>query len=337
MRGMVAVTGATGHVGSALLRSLVERGYSVRAMIHRRTSDLSGLPVQTIEASVSDLDSLRRAFADSEIVFHAAALISITKGNRTEVMATNVEGTRNVISACRAAGVRRLVHFSSIEALSPRPLEETLDENRRLEDGRTGSPYALSKARAELEVREAVADGMDAVIVNPTAVVGPFDHLPSLMGRAVIAFATGGIPMLVDGGYDWVDVRDVAAGAVAAAERAPRGSRYLLGGHWASLREIARLVCDAAGSRAPRLTCPYAIARLGAPLSAAFSLLFGRQPLFTGASLAALRGNRFISHERAQRELGYRPRGLEETIRDTVGWLAEKGFLVPPAAVPREA
>jgi dihydroflavonol-4-reductase len=333
----VTLTGSTGHVGTALATRLCERGYSVRAIIHTRTTGLESLPVQEVHASLSDAESLRRAFAGSEIVFHAAARISITHRDAAEVTKTNVAGTRNVIDSCRAAGVRRLVHFSSIEAFSPRPLDSTLDEGRSLEDGRTGSPYALSKALAETEVRKAIAEGMDAVILNPTAVVGPLDNRPSLMGRAIIAFATGAIPMLIDGGYDWVDVRDVAEAAVNAAEGAPRGSRYLLGGRWASMGEIARMICDAAGRRAPRLTCPYVVARISAPVSTLFSLLLSKEPLFTGYSLAALRGNRLISHQRAERELGYRPRDLEETIRDTWRWFTEKGLVRLPAALPREA
>jgi len=298
----------------------------MQAVVHRQTTGLDDLPVRKVNASVTDTESLRRAFAGAEIVFHAAARISITRRDIAEVNRTNVEGTRNVIEACRRAGVRRLVHFSSIEAYSPRPLDSTLDEGRALEDGSTGSPYAVSKAQAETEVRKAIAEGMDAVIVNPTAVVGPFDTRPSLMGRAVIAFGTGAIPMLIDGGYDWVDVRDVAEGALSAAERAPRGARYLLGGRWASMAEMARLVCGAAGRRAPSLTCPLFLARLGAPLSTAFSALLGKEPLFTGYSLGALRGNRSISPARAEKDLGYKPRDLEVTIRDTWRWFVETGF-----------
>jgi dihydroflavonol-4-reductase len=178
---------------------------------------------------------------------------------------------------------------------------------------------------------------MDAVILNPTAVVGPHDYRPSLMGRALIAFATGRIPMLIDGGYDWVDVRDVAEGALAAAERAPRGSRYLLGGRWASMAEIARLACEAAGRRPPRLTCPLFLAEVSAPVSTFFSVLLGKEPLFTRYSLAALRGNRAISHEKAARDLGYQPRDLGDTIRDTWRWFAERRPAEQPAVVPGEA
>lgn len=333
----VVVTGATGHVGMTLITALADRGHAVRAMVHSRTSGLSDLPVTCVEGDVTDFESLRRAFAGSGIVFHAAARISILRSDAAEVHRINVEGTRNVIAACRDAGVKRLVHFSSIEAFSPRPLDATLDEERAPEDGSTGSPYAVSKALSEAEVRRAAAEGMDAVILNPTAIVGPFDYRPSLMGRAVLAFATGGIPMLIDGGYDWVDVRDVAEAAILAADRAPRGARYLIGGRWASMAEVARLICEASGRRPPRLTCPIGLARMTAPLSTFFSLLLGKEPLFTGCSLAALGGNRDISHEKAARELGYRPRELSETIHDCMRWFTEKGFLELPAALPREA
>ena len=152
----VALTGSTGHVGTALATLLCERGYSVQAVVHRQTSGLEGLPVRKVSASVTDIESIRQAFDGAEIVFHAAARISITRRDMAEVHRTNVEGTRNVIEACRQAGVRRLVHFSSIEAYSPRPLDCTLDEDRALEDGSTGSPYAVSKAHAETEVRKAM-------------------------------------------------------------------------------------------------------------------------------------------------------------------------------------
>jgi dihydroflavonol-4-reductase len=333
----VTVTGASGHIGTALVTLLAERGFSVRAMVHATVGALSQLPVKRVEADITNQASLERAFAGSDIVYHAAARISIRRSDAAEVRRINVDGTRNVIAACRAAGVKRLIHFSSIEAFTPRPLDSTLDEDRAMEDGSTGSPYAVSKAEAEAEVRRAAAEGMDTVILNPTAVVGPHDYRPSLMGRALVAFATGGIPLLIDGGYDWVDVRDVAEAALAAAERAPRGSRYLLGGRWASMAEIARLACGTAGRRPPRLTCPLFLAEASAPLSTFFAVLLGKEPLFTRYSLAALRGNRSISHERAARGLGYRPRDLGDTIRDTLRWFSERHPAGQPAVAAGEA
>jgi dihydroflavonol-4-reductase len=268
------------------------------------------------------------------VVFHAAARISITRHDAAEVERVNVQGTRNVIAACMEAGVRRLVSFSSIEAIEPLPLDTPVDEDRPAADAATASPYAVSKARAEREVLAANSRRLETVVVNPTAIIGPLDYRPSLLGRALLAFARGRLPMLVDGGFDWVDVRDVAQAAVAAAERAPAGRRYIAGGRWASMAELARLVCAETGARPPRLMCPLVIARAWAPVSTAFSLLIGGEPLFTKDSLRVLTGNRSVSHERAARELAYRPRDLVDTIRDTIAWFRERGLLWQGATVP---
>jgi dihydroflavonol-4-reductase len=321
------ITGATGHVGATLARALIAHGHEVRAIVRSEGRGLAGLDIEKIGADVSDPESLRRAFLGSDVVFHAAARISISRSDTKEVVAANLDGTRNVIAACRRASVRRLVHFSSIEAIDPRPFHSPVDENRPFVDGRAGSPYAVSKALAEAEVRRAVSEGLDAVILNPTAIIGPHDFKPSLLGRALLAFARGSLPMLIDGGFDWVDVRDVAEAAVAAAECAPTGGRYIVGGRWASMAELARFACDAAGARIPRLVCPFGLARAWAPLSTAFCRLTGRAPLFTSYSLKVLLGNRCVSHARAQRDLGYGPRDLEQTVRETLIWFRENGYL----------
>lgn len=296
-------------------------------MIRRHGVGLDGLNVERRVGDIGKPETLVPAFEGSDVVFHTAARISITRADAGDVAEANVGGTRNVIAACRKAGVRRLVYFSSIEALEPRPLDIAVDEDRPFVNGRAGSPYAATKAQAETEVRRAMAEGLDAVILNPTAIIGPFDFKPSLLGRAILAWAEGRFPILIEGGFDWVDVRDVAEAAIAAAERAASGSRYIVGGRWASMAELAQLASDAAGSRAPRLMCPLWIARAGAPFSSAFCRLTGRTPLFTGYTLKVLQGNRNVSHERARRELGHAPRALRDTVRDTCMWFREQGLL----------
>lgn len=324
---IAAITGATGHVGVALSRLLLARGHRVRAMVRQAAGGLGGLDVEMVEGDVRSPESLTRAFRGTDVVFHAAARISITRIDMREVAETNVLGTRNVIAACRETGVPRLVHFSSIEALDPLPLDTPLDEDRPFVHSGKGSPYAVSKAQAEGEVRRAVAAGLDAVILNPTAIIGPWDYKPSLLGSALMAIARGRLPMLVDGGFDWVDVRDVAEAALAAAERAPAGRRYIVGGRWASMAELAGHVCSATGARPPGLTCPFWMARAWAPVSAALFRIAGKTPLFTGYSLSVLRGNRRVSHDRACRELDYSPRELKETIGDACAWFEANGYL----------
>jgi dihydroflavonol-4-reductase len=231
-----------------------------------------------------------------------------------------------VIAACRAANVHRLVHFSSIEALDPFPLDSLIDEERPLVNSHSRLPYASSKAEGERTVWSAVNEGLDAVVLRPTAMVGPFDYRPSLLGRAIIAIARGAIPALVHGGFDWVDVRDVAEAAVLAAEKAKSGARYILSGRWASLADLATFVGEAVGIRPPRLIVPRAAAKAWAPVSTAFCRATGRIPLFTRYTLETLQDDRIVSHAAAGRDLGYRPRDLRETIRDACGWFAENGF-----------
>jgi dihydroflavonol-4-reductase len=320
------ITGAAGHVGGALARALLAHGSKVRAMVRSDARAIEGLAVEKIEADVRDLGSLLRAFHGVEVVFHTAARISITAGGARQVVETNLEGTRNVIAACVKTGVRRLVHFSSIEAFHPEPLDSALDETRAFVDGGF-SPYAISKARAETDVRAAIKQGLDAVILNPTAIVGPYDFKPSMMGKAILSFARGSIPMMIDGGFDWVDVRDVAEAAISAARQAPAGGRYIVGGRWASMAELAGIISEATGSRVPRLNCPMSLAEAWAPVSTLFCALTGKAPLFTRYTLVALKGNRLVTHDRASRELSYCPRDLRATIRDACAWFQEQGLL----------
>ena len=329
-----AITGATGHVGVTLSRLLLARGHHVRAIVRKDAEGLKGLDIEKVEGNLRDPESLTRAFRGAEVVFHVAARISITRADMREVAETNIGGTRNVIAACREAGVRRLVHFSSIEALEPEPLDSPVDEARPFVAAHPASPYAISKAQAEGEVRRAMAAGLDAVILNPTAIIGPWDYKPSLLGSAIISIAGGRLPMLIDGGFDWVDVRDVAEAALAAAERAPAGSRYIVGGKWAPMAELAQLVCTVTGARLPGLTCPFWIAQAWAPVSVAYSRVVGKTPLFTGYSLSVLRAYRTVSHDRAARELDYRPRGLEESIKDACAWFEVNGYLRPHRGTP---
>lgn len=218
---MVVVTGASGHVGGNLVRALLAAGHTVRALIRSDTRALEGLDAEVRRGDLTDPGFTREAIRGAEIVYHLASEISLLGNARGQIEALNVNGVRNVIAACRANGVRRLVHFSSIHALVDRPRTTPMDESRALVTGPAHSAYDRSKAEGERLVREAVQAGLDAVILNPTGILGPLDFKPSHLGEVVRAMARGGMRLLVDGGFDWVDVRDVAQAAVTAAERAP--------------------------------------------------------------------------------------------------------------------
>jgi dihydroflavonol-4-reductase len=203
-----------------------------------------------------------------------------------------------------------------------------VDEEHALLAEGNGDPYGASKAAGEREVRRAAADGLDSVIIYPTGVIGPYDFKPSMMGRAVIAIGKGGFPALVPGGFDWVDVRDVAWLAAEAAERAGAGcSRYVAGGAWAPLTDLAAHVCSVTGARPPLLVVPKVLAHAWAPVAAAAARVTGTPALYTSYTLRTISDNRRVSHALASRELGYAPRSLEQTVRDTCAWFAERGSL----------
>jgi dihydroflavonol-4-reductase len=225
--------------------------------------------------------------------------------------------------------VERLVHFSSIHAFSAAPVDGVIDESRPLARNQPHTLiYDRTKAEGERQVMAAVARGLDAVIVNPSSVIGPFDFAPSAMGEALIEIFHGRFPALVGGaGFDWVDVRDVVASALQAENRGRKGEHYLLTGHWLSFVELAQLWGRVSGAKIPRLVAPMWLARAGAPFVAGWSRLRGQRPLFTSDSLRVLRNHRRISHARADAELGHNPRPLEETLRDTYQWFQQAGRL----------
>jgi nucleoside-diphosphate-sugar epimerase len=268
-----------------------------------------------------------RAVEGAELVYHLAARISLDPADAPAIAAVNVGGTRNVVSACLLAKVRRLVHFSSIHALSPDPIDRPVDETRGPAAGPEALDYDRSKARAEAEVLAGVARGLDAVILTPTGMLGPPDFGPSVIGAVILDLCRGTLPGLVEGGFDWVDTRDVADAAVAAAERGRTGERYILSGRWISTRELAELVAAASGTRAPRLVSPMWLARLAAPLVTRYARLRGKPPLYTPGALYVLRSFRHVSSAKAARELGWRPRPVEQSVADTVAWLREDRHL----------
>lgn len=334
----VLVTGATGHIGANLVRALADAGRPVRALVHRDGRALEGMPVERVSGDVRDPASLARAVGGSETVFHLAARITIGGDPAAEVRAVNVEGTRNVVEACLRHGVRRLVHFASIHALSAHPAGEMVDEARP-PAGPDAPLYDQTKAEGLGAVLEGVGRGLNAVALMPTAVIGPADLAPSRMGQVLLDVYHGRLPALVEGGFDWVDVRDVVAGALAAERRGTRGGRYILSGRWLSLEGLAALVARVRGARPPGLVCPMWLARAAAPLALGWSRLSGTRPIFTPAALHALRNHRHVSHERAVRELGWEPRPLEETIADTFEWFGRAELLRPrwpgPNGLPR--
>jgi dihydroflavonol-4-reductase len=314
-------------VGACLCRRLLERGRKLRILVHRDLRGVEELAAERMHVELNDPDTLIQAFAGVEVVYHLAATISLDRRRQSQMNQTNVGGTRNVLAACAAAGVRRLVHFSSIEALSDQGgFSPTTEHNPLAERGDT-TAYGWSKARSEALVLEAAAAGLEAVILNPTAIIGPYDFRPSALGRTLISVSQGRLPVLVKGGFNWVDVRDVVDAAIAAEQRGVSGERYLLAGTWLSLLDLSRMVEAAGGRKLRRVAAPSWAARLGAVLIDLVGSLDGRQPVFTGDTLKAISKHRRISIEKARRNLDFQTRPLEETVEQTLSWFDEAGYL----------
>jgi dihydroflavonol-4-reductase len=323
----VLITGASGHIGANLVRALIAKGQPTRCLIHNNTRAIEGLDTVRVSGNVCDLESLFRTFEGIDTVYHLASHISLSMDGWETLEQTNVIGTRNVVDACLKTGVRRLIYFSSIHAFQREPLDHPVDELNPLVTSLKNAPYDRSKAGGTREVKKGIEKGLDAVMIHPTAVIGPYDFQPSYLGEAILMMARGKLPALVPGGYDWVDVRDVTMGTIAAAEKAPTGAAYLLGGEWVSMCDMAAEIAELVGNKVGKFVCPLWLANAGAVYFKLMSKMNGKQPLYTSMSLKALQDNRKISHEKAARELGYKPRPLRDTLEDTLRWFRENGYL----------
>ncbi len=324
----IGITGATGHVGAALCRALLLDGnHQVRALVHRsKNQALSGLELEEQKGDILDLDSMRQFTEGLDVVIHLAAKISIDGDPDGSVYRINVNGTQNVVQAAYDNGVKKCIHFSSIHAMNPTPLDKELNETRPLvgEDWK-GSAYDQSKAEAEVFLQTFMKKtGFHIVIISPTSIIGPFDFGPSLQGSALLDMYYGKLPALIKGGYDWVDVRDVAQGTIQAMNKGKAGEKYLLSGHFMSLKKMADFVASLNGKKGPKLVLPFWLAALGVPFAKIQSKLRGIPPVFTHEALHAIKyGSTPISHAKASSALDYQPRAIEETLKDALDWLVK--------------
>jgi len=321
---MWLVTGATGHVGNVLVRKLLERGEKVRAMIlpGECRESISGLKVEAFEGDVLNLDAVFESMRGVKGIFHLAGVISIMPGANPFVRRVNVEGTKNVIRAASEHG-KKLIYTSSIHAIQ-RVEGGVIDENIPYDMDNPYGAYDRSKAEATLEVLNAARAGLEAVVTCPTGVIGPYDFRGSMMGAVIHDAAAAKPTLYVDGAYDFVDVRDVADGLIAAAENGKRGESYILSGQKITVRYMLETVREITGKDFFQMKIPFDLAKFAAMFTPMYYQLANSTPRFTPYSLEVLQSNSNISHAKATRELGYSPRILHESIKDTVKWFLEK-------------
>ncbi len=323
----IAITGTTGHLASAVIPLLIGKGYRVRALVYRQEPSFDSLPVEYVRGSVFDESSLSNLVKDCSVVIHCAAMISLNSNADPAVYETNVKGTQNVFHAAKKAGARRFIHLSSIHAFHQMTDGSVLNEE---------SPFCLknaprydqSKRDAQQFVLQSANGGMEVVVLNPTAVIGPFDSKPSFLGKAVMDIYNRKVPLLIRGGFDFCDVRDVAAGIVSAIDRGRNGQSYLLGGKWHDLSDLQGMILGIKGDTRPIPVLPAWTGYAGLPFILLAAGIRRREPLYTKESIMALTlGNKKISSGKAEAELGYRSRPLQETITDSIAWFKQAGYL----------
>ena len=328
---MILVTGATGHIGNVLIRKLLAQGENVRALVWRGedTTPIKGLDVEQVEGDVLDAASLIPAMQGVDIVYHLAGIISIMPGRNPFVWQVNVEGTRNVLDAARRAQIRRLIYTSSIHAIARAPHGVEMDESLGFDANNPYGEYDRSKATASLEVQKASAEGLNAVIVCPTGVIGPYDFRGSEMGEVIRGAAEARPMFYVEGAYDFVDVRDVADGLIAAEKHGRQGESYILSGQKLSVRYMLATVREVTGKAFSSVKIPFSLAEFAARFTPWYYRKTQNKPRFTPYSLEVLQSNSNISHKKAASELGYKPRPIYESIADSVRWFLENRKLRP--------
>jgi dihydroflavonol-4-reductase len=326
----ILITGASGFVGSAVLRALADRGLAPRALARAASprTNFAGVNCEIIEGDMTDPQAMNRALEGVRRLFHVAADYRLWARNPADILRANVEGTRTVMEAALAQGVERIVYTSSVATLRAAGAATSVDETSPLDEGEGVGVYKQSKVAAERLVERLVAErGLPAVIVNPSTPIGPRDVKPTPTGRIVIEAANGRMPAFVDTGLNLVHVDDVARGHVLAMEHGRVGERYILGGQNASLRDLLGAIAALTGRRAPTLGLPRAPLYPLAWAAEAVAGISGKAPFVTRDALKMAAHHMFFTSAKAERELGYTARPYREALVDALAWFRAAGRL----------
>jgi dihydroflavonol-4-reductase len=322
----IAVTGASGHVGTNLCEMLIQQGHQLKALVYQDLTGIEHLPIEFIQGDVTREEDLVTLCRNCEIVIHLAAYISLRKKD-PNCGRINVDGCINLINAAKKTGIRKIIHFSSIHAFNQEPFDETLDENRSLCLNSFIS-YNQSKARGQKIMMESSTRDLEIIILNPTAIIGPVDYTPSYFGHALLRFYRGQNPGLIPGGYNWVDVRDVCQATINALEYGTGGTSYLISGSWQSLKTVVSEIWKLGGHAPPKLELPIFLAQIGTTFLNIHSYISKRPPLFTYVALDTIKNShRDISNEKARQFLKYNPRPFDVTLYDTIKWFQDNKYI----------
>lgn len=329
---MIAVTGGTGHLGNVLVRRLVEAGEKVKVLVapFEDTKPLEGLSVVITKGDVRDRNLIDEFCRGAKTVFHLAAVISIF-GKKNLAYEVNVNGTKNVIESCLKYR-SRLIYVSSVHAFAELPKGSFIDETVPIDPKRVTGAYAKSKAIATNLVLEATKKGLDAVVACPTGIVGPYDWRVSEMGNLLLLHLSGGLRVAVEGGFDFVDVRDVADALMIASKKAKSGEVYIIGGTYITVRALIQLLDRIEPKHSVKLFLPIWLAYIVSCFTAV-RRLSGKKIPFTPYAVFTLSRNYFYSHAKASRDLNYVSRPIEDSLKDALSWF-KSSFKLTPKNIP---
>lgn len=320
------VTGASGFLGWHVARLLSERGFHVKALC-RPASQLRELDgVERVTGDLRDPASLEKAVAGCQLVFHVAADYRLWAKDPSELYRSNVDGTNNILDASITAGVDRIVYTSTVGCIGM-PQDKPGDETSPVIIADMSGHYKRSKWLAEQAVLERARTGLPVVIVNPTAPIGDHDWKPTPTGKIIVDFLKDRLPAFVDTGLNLVDVRDTAYGHLQAAERGVTGQRYILGCENVSLQQILARLASITGKTAPKVQIPYALAYAAGAAATTWANISGREPQVPLEGVRMARKKMFVTHAKAERELGFQPGPVNAALERAVQWFQSNGFL----------
>lgn len=322
---MYIITGANGHLASTIIRYLVKQDCIIRGLILPAESNQNSSNVTYYKGDITKPETLSEIFSDTEnydvYVIHAAGIISIGNEVTPLMYNVNVNGTKNIISACKKYAVKRLLYVSSVHAIQEGSYMSTISELYEFPKDKVQGGYASTKAEATQAVMDAASEGLDAVVVHPSGILGPFDNGSNHITQLVQMYLSGRLPAGVTGGYDFVDVRDVAKGCISAINNGRKGECYILSNRYYTVKDLLEYMRIAVHGKHKKVCVPLKLAKAAAPVFEKIGEITKTRPLFTKYSLYVMDSNGRFCHDKATRELGFTPRDMKDTIRDTIVYL----------------
>lgn len=320
------VTGAAGHLGQALSIKLLEQGEDVNVFVLPSEKNIPE-NVKVFWGDICNRESIKSCFEklnpEKTIVIHCAGIVSISSKLDSKMYDVNVDGTKNIVDLCKAFKMSKLVYVSSVHAIEEKSKGMVISETKEFSPDKVVGSYAKTKAEATAYVLEAAKEDLNACVVHPSGIIGPYDYGNGHMTTMVIEYCRRKLRVSVEGGYDFVDVRDVAKGIISACKKGRRGECYILSNQYYSVSELLDLLYEITKIHKVKLKIPLWVIKVIAPLSEIYCKFHNRTPLFTPYSIYTLSSNGHFSHQKATRELEYETRSMKDTLSDTIEWLRE--------------